>query len=125
MNSESVKANAAAVPQTEKTFQHGILRRLVEGMMFFRDGEKTFFDPESFPWVPEVEAEWPVILKELEAVMARREDIPNFQDISEAQKVLTEGEQWKTFWFCAYGENAEENCARSPETMRVLKKIPG
>jgi ornithine lipid ester-linked acyl 2-hydroxylase len=125
LNSESVKANAVVCPQTEKTFQHGGLRRLVEGIMFFRDGEKTFFAPESFPWVPEVEAEWPVIRKELEAVMARREDIPNFQDISEAQKVLTEGEQWKTFWFCAYGENAKGNCARCPETMRVLKKIPG
>lgn len=125
MNSQSAKANVAPVPQPENDFQHGILRRLVEGMMFFRDGAKTFFDPESFPWVPAVEVEWPVIRKELEAVMARREDIPNFQDISDAQRVLTEGEQWKTFWFCAYGEKADENCARCPETMRVLKKIPG
>jgi ornithine lipid ester-linked acyl 2-hydroxylase len=125
MGSENIKVNASAASRPEKTFQHGVLRRLAEGIMFFRDGEKTFFEPESFPWVPEVEAEWPVIRKELEAVMARREDIPNFQDISEDQKVLTEGEQWKTFWFCAYGESAEENCARCPETMRVLKKIPG
>jgi beta-hydroxylase len=125
MNTENVKTNAAAAAPPEKTFQHGVVRRLVEGIMFFRDGEKTFFDPESFPWVREVEAEWPVIRKELEAVMARREDIPNFQDVSEAQKVLTQGEQWKTFWFCAYGEKADENCARCPETMRVLQKIPG
>jgi len=125
MSSESIKVNIAATAQREKAFQHGVLRRLVEGIMFFRDGEKTFFDPDSFPWVPAVEGEWPVIRKELEAVMARREDIPNFQDVSEAQKVLTEGEQWKTFWFCAYGEKAEENCARCPETMRVLQRIPG
>jgi len=89
MSSEAIKANTAAPAQPEKTFQHGVLRRLVEGIMFVRDGEKTFFDPESFPWLPGVEAEWPVIRKELEAVMARREDIPNFQDVSEAQKVLT------------------------------------
>jgi ornithine lipid ester-linked acyl 2-hydroxylase len=57
--------------------------------------------------------------------MARREDIPNFQDISDDQKVLTEGEQWKTFWLYAYGEEAEENCARCPQTVRALKMIPG
>jgi aspartyl/asparaginyl beta-hydroxylase (cupin superfamily) len=125
MSADSVKANATVTPNPEKSFQHGILRRLVEGIMFFRDGDKTFFEPESFPWVPAVEAEWPAVLKELEAVMARREDIPNFQDISDDQKVLTEGEQWKTFWLYAYGERAEENCARCPETVRVLQKIPG
>jgi beta-hydroxylase len=125
MDAESIKVNTSAISKAEKTFQHGVLRRMVEGIMFFRDGEKTFFEPESFPWVPAVEAEWPKVRKELEAVMARREDIPNFQDISEDQKVLTEGEQWKTFWLYAYGEKAEENCARCPETVRVLQRIPG
>lgn len=128
MNSEGIKANtsAASVPsRPEKAFQHGVLRRVLEGIMFFRDGEKTFFDAESFPWASDVEAEWPAVRKELEGVMARREDIPNFQDISEAQKVLTEGEQWKTFWLYAYGEKAEENCERCPETVRILQRIPG
>jgi aspartyl/asparaginyl beta-hydroxylase (cupin superfamily) len=125
MNSESIKVTAAATSRPEKAFQHGILRRLVEGIMFFRDGEKTFFDPKSFPWVPAVEADWTAVRKELESVMARREDIPNFQDISDDQNVLTEGEQWKTFWLYAYGEKAEENCARCPETVRVLQRIPG
>jgi aspartyl/asparaginyl beta-hydroxylase (cupin superfamily) len=125
MNSQDLKMNAPAVPRPEKTFQHGVVRRLIEGIMFFRDSEKTFFDPKSFPWVSSVEAEWPAIRKELEAVLARREDIPNFQDISDDQKVLTEGEQWKTFWLYAYGEKAEENCARCPETVRALQLIPG
>jgi beta-hydroxylase len=72
-----------------------------------------------------VEAEWPAVRKELEALMTRREDIPNFQDLSEDQKVLTEGDQWKTFWLYAYGEKVQENCARCPQTVRVLQKIPG
>jgi len=126
MNTETMKVNTAPVAaQSEKPIQHGVLRRLVEAMMFFRDGEKTFFEPEAFPWVSAVEADWTAVRKELATVMARREDIPNFQDISDAQKVLTEGEQWKTFWFYAYGEKAEENCARCPETVRVLQSIPG
>jgi len=127
MTTDTIKANTtarAAVPD-EKPIQHTVLRRLVETVLFFRDGEKTFFEPESFPWVSAVETDWKLVRKELEAVMARREDIPNFQDISDAQKVLTEGEQWKTFWLYAYGEKAEENCARCPETVKVLQRIPG
>src|SRR5208282_4291564 len=78
VNSEGLKANTSAISgtsQPEKAFQHGVVRRLVEGAMFFRDGEKTFFDSESFPWVS--------------------------------------------------AEKAEENCARCPETVRVLQRIPG
>jgi len=97
----------------------------VEGVIFFRDGNKTFFDSEAYPWAQTVEAEWKVIRKELDALLVRREEIPNFQDISEKQKPLTEGEQWKTFWLYGYGEKAEENCARCPETVRILQKIPG
>ena len=125
MDADSIKVNSTATSKPEKTFQHGVLRRVVEGIMFFHDGDKTFFEPESFRWVPAIEAEWPKVRKELEAVLSRREDIPNFQDISEDQKVLTQGEQWKTFWLYAYGEKAEENCARCPETVRVLQRIPG
>src|SRR5580658_10091637 len=101
------------------------MRKLIEGLMFFRDGKKTFFEPESFPWVAPIESEWKTIRKELDALLVRRGDIPNFQDVSEAQKVLTEGEQWKTFWLFAYGEKAEGNCARCPETVRLLQRIPG
>jgi ornithine lipid ester-linked acyl 2-hydroxylase len=128
MNSAGLKLNTSAISATslpDKAFQHGVVRRLVEGIMFFRDGEKTFFDPASFPWVSAVETEWTAVRKELEAVLSRREDIPNFQDISDDQKALTEGEQWKTFWLYAYGEKAEENCARCPETVRLLQRIPG
>jgi ornithine lipid ester-linked acyl 2-hydroxylase len=113
------------VSQPEKSFQHGIARRFVEGVLFFHDGHKTFFEPEAFPWASSIEAEWPAIRRELDQLMVRRQDIPNFQDLSDAQKVLTEGDQWKTFWFYGYGEKAEENCARCPETDRILHLIPG
>ena len=96
-----------------------------KSLLFFRDGEKTFSSRNHFPGSLPSRPIGQLVRKELEAVMARREDIPNFQDISDAQKVLTEGEQWKTFWLYAYGEKAEENCARCPETVEVLQRIPG
>lgn len=101
------------------------VHELVESILFFRDGDKTFWEPEEFPWVADIEREWLTIRKELEALLKHREEIPNFQDLSENQKVLTDGDKWKTFWFYAYGEKADENCARCPETVRLLHEIPG
>ena len=28
-----------------------MLRAIVEKTLFYRDGDKTFFEPETFPWV--------------------------------------------------------------------------
>ena len=89
------------------------------------DGQRTFFDTGKFPWVREVETEWQRIRRELDSLLPLRARIPNFQDLSPDQAVLTEGEQWKTFFFYAYGLPVEPNCARCPETTRVLGKIPG
>ncbi|HZM61095.1 MAG TPA: aspartyl/asparaginyl beta-hydroxylase domain-containing protein [Vicinamibacterales bacterium] len=102
-----------------------MVRDLVEKALFFRDGTRTFFEPEEFPWVAEIEAEWKTIRKELDALMVRREEIPNFQDLSKSQAALTEGDQWKTFFFYLFGNKYKENCLRCPETVRLLKKIPG
>jgi aspartyl/asparaginyl beta-hydroxylase (cupin superfamily) len=102
-----------------------MLRDLAERMLFFPTANVTFFDPDSYPWVAKVEAEWMAIRKELDALLVRREEIPNFQDLSEKQKPLTQGDQWKTFFLYGYGVEAEENCARCPETVRILKRIPG
>jgi ornithine lipid ester-linked acyl 2-hydroxylase len=92
---------------------------------FSRDGRRTFFDNRTFPWIAALEAATPQIRRELEALLERRSEIPNFQDISDAQRGLTEGEQWKTFFLHAYGRPVPENQARCPETDRMLRKIPG
>jgi len=103
-----------------------MLRSLVEKTLFFRDGDRTFFEPEEFPWTAQIEANSGSIRKELDALMKRKADIPNFQDVSKAQSALTEGDQWKTFFLSTFnGKRIEENCAQCPETARVLQKIPG
>jgi aspartyl/asparaginyl beta-hydroxylase (cupin superfamily) len=103
-----------------------MLRTILEKTLFYRDGDKTFFEPKEFPWVAGIESEWKSIRKELDAVMERREEIPNFQDVSKAQRALTEGDQWKTFFFSSFnGKKVKENCARCPETTRLLQHVPG
>ena len=109
------------IAQTGKQFFKGI----VEHTLFYRDGERKFFEPEEFPWVADVEAEWMTIRKGLDTLLLRREEIPNFQEYSPIQKRITNDDLWKTFFLYSYLRVEQENCERCPETVRILRKIPG
>jgi len=89
------------------------------------DGKRAFFDTSRFSWVGEVESAWQDILAELRKLLEHRDRIPNFQDVSADQAVLTQGTDWKTFFLYAYGHRLEENCARCPLTVKALQRIPG
>ena len=82
-------------------------------------------DPAVLPWIPELEAQWHVIRAELEQVLKRPEDIPNFQDISRDQVNITQDDRWKTFFLYGYGYRMDGNCALCPETTRLVTSIPG
>ena len=88
-------------------------------------GDHTFFDPADFPWVATLEAGVPVIQRELETVLQRHDELPNFQDISTDQYSITDDDRWKTFFFYGYGFTAGRNIERCPETDTLLREIPG
>lgn len=92
---------------------------------FTKEGDRTFFEPEDFPWVKQLEAGVPAIQRELAAVLKQRDRIPNFQDISDNQHRLTQSDQWKTLFFWAYGKSVDGNRALCPETDKLLRHIPG
>jgi beta-hydroxylase len=77
-----------------------------------------------FSWVADVEMSFPAIKREMEHVL-ETETIPSFEDISPDQIAITNDGRWKTFFFYAYGERVEENCAFCPQTDWALRKIPG
>jgi len=87
-------------------------------------GDPEVFDKAVFPWTASLEADWQTIRRELDAVLAERERLPNLQDISPTQMSLTRDDGWKTFIFQAYGYVSEDNCRRCPETARLLAAIP-
>jgi ornithine lipid ester-linked acyl 2-hydroxylase len=101
------------------------VKGVVENTLFYRDGERKFFEPEEFPWVAGVEAEWKTIRKELDILLLRRNEIPNFHEYSPIQKRIANDDLWKTFFLYSYGRVELENCERCPETVRILGKIPG
>lgn len=102
-----------------------MVKGVAEHYLFYRDAERTFFESGDFPWVAEVEAEWKTIRSELDALMVNRDNIPNFQDYSPIQKRITNDDRWKTFFFYRFGYVEKENLARCPQTVHILKKIPG
>jgi ornithine lipid ester-linked acyl 2-hydroxylase len=103
-----------------------IIRRIQKLMgRYSLIGDHQFFAPEKFPWHRQVEDNWKTIRVELDQIMQRREQLPNFQDISPDQKHIATEDKWKTFFFFAYGLRSEENLRRCPGTAKLLGNIPG
>ncbi|HEY3758846.1 MAG TPA: aspartyl/asparaginyl beta-hydroxylase domain-containing protein [Solirubrobacteraceae bacterium] len=88
-------------------------------------GDATFFPLERFPWVAHVEEHWEVILEELQGVLADREALPNFQDISKDQIEITDDDSWKTFFLYGYGFEAKLGVEMCPRTAALMREIPG
>ncbi|HEX3425650.1 MAG TPA: aspartyl/asparaginyl beta-hydroxylase domain-containing protein [Acidimicrobiales bacterium] len=84
-----------------------------------------FLSEDAFPWIKLLEDNVAAIQKELDAVLQYRDQLPNFQDISTDQRALTDDDKWKTFFFFGYGFRSDTNCARCPETTKLLEQVPG
>ncbi|MGK7928223.1 MAG: aspartyl/asparaginyl beta-hydroxylase domain-containing protein [Spirulina sp.] len=111
------------VKNLEKTVLSGTwLEDLVAQHSLVGDG--MFFELEQFPWAKDLEANWLTIRKELDAVLDRVNDLPNYQQISTRQGNITDDNRWKTYFFYAFGYKAEKNCQQCPETTKLLEKIP-
>lgn len=92
---------------------------------FSRVGDVNFFDPKQFEWAARLEANWMVIRNELEALLKYREHLPNFQDVSIDQSRISNDDKWKTYFFYGFGYKDEKNCARCPETTKLIESVPG
>ncbi len=88
-------------------------------------GNATFIDAAKFPWTKKLEDNWMDIRTELDEVLKYRDNIPNFQDISEDQKILTTDNKWKTFFLYGYGFQSDQNVTMCPKTSKLLHQIPG
>ncbi|WP_240103807.1 aspartyl/asparaginyl beta-hydroxylase domain-containing protein [Streptomyces sp. MUM 16J] len=88
-------------------------------------GDKPFFPDDTFAWASVLEANWRDIRQELDQLLVHRDELPNFQDISLAQRSLTQDDQWKTYFFAGYGIDFETNRERCPRTIELLKNAEG
>jgi beta-hydroxylase len=88
-------------------------------------GDPPIYESATFPWAAEIEAEWRKIRAELDVVMQYRDQMPGFHEILKEVSTITTDQDWKTFFLAGIGMDCEGNARRCPETMRLLKKIPG
>ncbi|HWX50838.1 MAG TPA: aspartyl/asparaginyl beta-hydroxylase domain-containing protein [Roseomonas sp.] len=88
-------------------------------------GNPPVYDNATFPWVAEIEREWPLIRAELDRVLLRQAELPSFHDISTDVQTISKDNHWKTFFLTGYGLSSEQNIRQCPETWRIVQKIPG
>ena len=94
-------------------------------LKFARLGNPPVYDNRVFPWIAEIESAAPRIRAELDRVLVRKADLPNFQDISTDVKTISTDQGWKTFFLLAFGIKSEQNIAQCPETWSAVQAIPG
>jgi beta-hydroxylase len=87
-------------------------------------GERPVFDPAVFPWIEEFETRWEPVRQELDELLKERESLPAFHQISPDQYRISTGDNWKTFILYVAGDRIDTNCARCPETARLLERVP-
>lgn len=101
---------------------HFAERRIAAGS---RVGDLPVFDARAFGWAQLVEQQADLIRTELAQVLERRDELPNFQDVTPGVDTINTDNSWKTWFFFGYGIRCEENCRQCPETTRILESIPG
>jgi beta-hydroxylase len=88
-------------------------------------GNPAVYDNALFPWAAEIESEWRKIRAELENVLIRKDELPDFHEIAADVASISTDPGWKTFLLTAYGVKSDRNIALCPETWRIVQKIPG
>src|SRR5262245_4517161 len=83
---------------------------------FTKHGGQMFFPTEIYPWTRTLEDNWLKIRTELDVLLADLDQVPNYQDVAESQRTLTQDDKWKAVIFNVMGTRVEENCRACPET---------
>jgi aspartyl/asparaginyl beta-hydroxylase (cupin superfamily) len=87
-----------------------------------------FYDPADFDWVPAMEAAYPAIRAEAEAILADRQGVAPYiarqANRPPPTNKLLDDERWSAYLLIRDGQVFEEHAARCPATMAALKLPP-
>jgi len=86
--------------------------------------DRPVHDAGNYPFIALIEANWQKIRAEVDALLEHRARLPAFHQISPDQKYISHGDHWKVFILFGFGVASERNCARCPETARLLRSVP-
>ncbi len=88
-------------------------------------GNPPVYDSAVFPWTAEIENAYPAIRAELEAVLQRKSELPNFHDISSDIEAISKDAGWKTFFLVGFGKPSARNIKLCPKTWEAVQHVPG
>ncbi len=86
--------------------------------------EYEVFPNEVFPWIPYLESNWSTIRGEAETILRDRMSVPSVREISPDHAKIAVDDKWRSFFLWGYGVKIDANCARAPQTARILENIP-
>jgi beta-hydroxylase len=87
--------------------------------------EYEIFPNALFPWTDYLKAQTPVIRAEADALLRDRMSVPSVREISPDHAKIAVDDKWRSFFLWGYGVKIKDNCAKCPETARILENIPG
>jgi beta-hydroxylase len=83
-----------------------------------------FLRAEDFPWTRPLEAGWPAIRAELDALLTWRDELPAFHEIN-GDATDIRNDDWKSFFLYGFGLRSDANCRRCPRTAALVEGVPG
>jgi beta-hydroxylase len=90
----------------------------------FGPATPAVWDPAGFDWSARVEAAYPDIRAEVEALLAGPVEIPHIEDVTGGIPQGNIG-PWRSFVLMHQGTWIDFNCAKCPKTTEVVRSIPG
>lgn len=88
-----------------------------------------FYERERFPWLEELEASTDVIRNEMIGILSEEQRFqpyiryPSGVPLDQWRE-LNHSRRWSAFHFYHYGQRYEDNCARCPNTVALLERMP-
>jgi len=94
-------------------------------MHYATTAEHEVFPDGSFPFTKTLEANWRTIRAEADEIVKDRKSIPPLRALSPDHHKIAVDDAWRSFFLIGYGVRFEDNCARCPETVKLVEQIPG
>jgi aspartyl/asparaginyl beta-hydroxylase (cupin superfamily) len=87
-----------------------------------------FRPAEVNPGLAAFESHYPGIRRELEPILAEREDIPRYHDLDPLQVEISAAgdpdKRWQVLMLNCMGRRIDKNCARCPVTAKLVESVP-
>lgn len=110
--------------QLPSTAAMGVLATNEAVINKFGPDTPAIWDPHQFDWARRIEAGYPKVRAEVEALLEGPTEIPHIEDVTGGIPQGNIG-PWRSFVLMHQGRWIDWNCERCPETTELVRSVPG